>query len=209
MSGQPRSANSRRDAAISSATAMRSTYSVCRIGVERKKPVLPDLYNSVSRSDKADNQRAAEMVDCSRQWHVRHDRDVGGLIAAIGEIDAGRGLRGAAHPQENDIGMLQIFRRLTVVADHAEVERIDPLEIVGVEHVLRAGSRRRVLPEVGFEQRQYWARGQTSTASRTPRSPASSRLERSESTSVKRTIPGAFSISAITRSSCAGVRTSG
>jgi hypothetical protein len=51
--------------------------------------------------------------------------------------------------------MLQIFGRLTVVIDHAEVERIDPLEIVGVKHVLRAGSRRVVLPEVGFEQRQY------------------------------------------------------
>ena len=29
------------------------------------------------------------------------------------------------------------------------------LEIVGVKHVLRAGSRRIVLPEVGLEQRQY------------------------------------------------------
>src|SRR5271168_3852207 len=51
--------------------------------------------------------------------------------------------------------MLQIFGRLTVVIDHAEVERIDPLEIVGVKHVLRAGSRRIVLPEVGLKQRQY------------------------------------------------------
>src|SRR5258707_9150404 len=51
--------------------------------------------------------------------------------------------------------MLQIFGRLTVVIDDAEVERIDSLEIVGVKHVLRAGSRRIILPEVGFEQRQY------------------------------------------------------
>src|SRR5271169_153780 len=51
--------------------------------------------------------------------------------------------------------MLQIFGRLTVVIDHAEVERIDPLEIVGVKHVLRAGSRRIVLPKVGLEQSQY------------------------------------------------------
>ena len=93
----------------------------------------------------------------ARQWHVRHERDVGGLIAAIGKIDAGRGLRCAAHPEQNDVRMVEIFRRLTVIAHHAEIERVDPLEIIGVEHVLRAGARRGVLSEVGFEQRQDWS----------------------------------------------------
>src|SRR5580700_2679479 len=70
-----------------------------RVGVERKKPVLPDLHNSISRSNKPDNQWAAKMVDCSWQWQARHNGDVRSLISTIGEIDAGRGLRSAANPK--------------------------------------------------------------------------------------------------------------
>ena len=40
---------------------------------------------------------------------------------------------------------------------HTEIERIDPLEIIDVEHVLSAGARRGVLSEVGFEQCQDWS----------------------------------------------------
>ena len=97
------------------------------------------------------------MIEGAWQGDVRHERDVGGLIAAIRQIDAGRGLRGAADPEENDIGMVEVLRRLTVIAQHAEIERVDPFEIVGVEHVLGAGSRRRVLSEVGSEQGQDWS----------------------------------------------------
>ena len=81
-----------------------------RVGVERKKPVLPDLHNSVRRGNKSDDQRTAKMVDGAGQGQTRHDGHVGGLISAIGEVDAGWGLRSAAHPKQNDIGMLQILR---------------------------------------------------------------------------------------------------
>src|SRR5271154_25326 len=70
-----------------------------RVGVERKKPVLPDLHNAVSRSNEADNQWAAEMVDCFWQWQTRNNGNVGCLIPTIGEIDAGRGLRRAANSE--------------------------------------------------------------------------------------------------------------
>src|ERR1700733_10985012 len=70
--------------------------------------------------------------------------------------------------------MFQIFWRLTVVIDHAEVERIYPLEIVGVKHVLRAGSRRIVLPEVGLEQRQYGLEDGQARRARSPAPPLKS-----------------------------------
>src|SRR5579863_4844389 len=85
-----------------------------RIGVERQQAVLPDLYDSIRGRDQADNQRPAEMIEGAWQWDVRHEWDVGGLIAAIGQIDAGRGLRGPADAEENDIGMVEVLRRLTV-----------------------------------------------------------------------------------------------
>src|SRR6185437_14885009 len=51
--------------------------------------------------------------------------------------------------------MVKIFRRLAVVIDHAEVERVDPLEIVSVEHVLRTSPWLVILPKVRLEQNQY------------------------------------------------------
>ncbi len=96
------------------------------------------------------------MVDRPRQWHVRHERNIGGLVASIGKIDAGRGLRCAADPNQNYVRIAQIFWGQTIIADHTEIERVNPLEIIRVEHVLSAGARRSVLSEVGFEQCQDW-----------------------------------------------------
>ena len=39
---------------------------------------------------------------------IRHDRHIGGLDAAIGEIDAGRGLGRAADAGQDDIGLIEI-----------------------------------------------------------------------------------------------------
>ena len=35
--------------------------------------------------------------------------------------------------------MVEIFRRLAIVMQHGEIERVDAPEIIGVQHVLRAG----------------------------------------------------------------------
>ena len=76
------------------------------------------------------------------------------LIAAIGEIDAGRGLRGAADADEQNIGIVEILRKMPVVVQHGEVERLDAAEIVGIEHMLAGDRRRRRRAEIGFEHLQ-------------------------------------------------------
>src|SRR5271166_5119804 len=93
-----------------------------------------------------------QIEEPARQCRVRDKRDIGRLVAAVGEIDAGRGLRGAAHADQDNVSSVEVFRQLPVVAHHGEVERVDTLEIVGVEHVLRAGAWRRALSKIGLEK---------------------------------------------------------
>ncbi len=128
-------------------------FGLC-VRVKRQQPVLADLDDPVGRGDQSDNQRVAQIREPAGQWNMRHERDVGGLVAAVGEVDARRRLRRAAHADEHDVGVLEIFRQLAVVAHHREIQGVDALEVVGVQHVLRAGARCRILPQVGFEQVQ-------------------------------------------------------
>src|ERR1700722_17433421 len=72
---------------------------VLRIGVEQKKPFLPDLHNPFGGSNEPDNERAAKMVNSVWQWETRHNWEVGSLVSTIGEINAGRCLRSAANSQ--------------------------------------------------------------------------------------------------------------
>ena len=156
--GQPRSAKSRRDAAISSATAIRSTYSVCESAFSDSRRFLANLHDSFRRCDKTHDQRMTQMRQSARQGNVGHERHICGLVATVRQIDAGWRFGCAADADQNDIRVLQVLRQLAVVAHHAEVERVDALEIVGVEQVLRAGARRRILSKVRFEQGQDWSK---------------------------------------------------
>ena len=81
-----------------------------------------------------------------------HERDVGGLDAAIGEIDGGRRLRGAADAHQDHVGLLEIVRQMPVIVQEREVHGVDALEIFRVEHVLRAGPRRRGRAEIGLSR---------------------------------------------------------
>ena len=86
------------------------------------------------------------------QCSMRHERNVRSLVTSVCEINARGGFGRPAHSHEHDIGMLEVLGQLAVVAHHAKVKRVDPLEIIGVEHVLRASPRRRVLTEIGLNK---------------------------------------------------------
>lgn len=60
------------------------------------------------------------------------------------------------HSDKDNVSMLEVLRQLAVVAHHAEIKRVNSLEIVCIKHVLSAGAGRRVLPEVRLEQGQNW-----------------------------------------------------
>ena len=87
--------------------------------------------------------------------HAEHDRDVGGLDAAIGEIDAGRRLRRPGNADQHDVGLVDLLRQLAVVMLHGEVQRVDAAEIFGVEHMLRADPAAGRRAEIGLEDGQH------------------------------------------------------
>ena len=90
-----------------------------------------------------------------RRRRAVHQRDVRGLDAAIGEIDRGRRLRGAADADEHDIGLVDRLEMLAVVMRKREVQRLDAAEIFGVEHMLRADAAGRARAEIGLQARQH------------------------------------------------------
>ncbi len=91
-------------------------------------------------------------LDRRRQRHARHQRQVGGLEAAIGEVDRGRRLRRPADAEQDHVGLLQIVRQVAVVVGQREVHRVDALEVLGVQHVLGAGPRRGLGAQIGAQQ---------------------------------------------------------
>ena len=90
-------------------------------------------------------------VSASGQLDAGHQRQVGGLVAALGEIDAGRRLGGARDAEDDDVGGVEVLRQLAVVVRHGEVERVDAAEVVGVDDVLAGDDRRLRRAEIGFE----------------------------------------------------------
>ena len=78
------------------------------------------------------------VLERRRRIDQRHQRHVGRAHAAIGEIDAGRRLGGARRADQDDVGILQIVRRLSVVVRQGVVHGVDAVEIAFVELMLAA-----------------------------------------------------------------------
>ena len=97
------------------------------------------LHEPVGALVERDDQRAARIEQLRGRRDAGHDRDIGRLDPAIGEIEAGRRLGRARHPDDDDIGVVEILRRLTVVVAQHELDGVDPREVIGVERMLTAG----------------------------------------------------------------------
>ena len=104
------------------------------------------------RRDETDDQGPARRFQDRRRRHAGDERDVGGLDAAVGEIDRGRRLGGPADAHQHHVGLLEIVRQMPVVVHEREVHGVDALEILRVEHVLRARPGGRGRAEIGLQQ---------------------------------------------------------
>ena len=120
------------------------------VGFEAEQAILPDLHDAFRAGVKPDHERPFELLDAPRHWDVTHQRHISGLHPAIREIDRGRGLGGSRDSHEHDVGFLEPFEMLSVVMEHRVVERIDALEIFGIERVLGADAVRRFGAEIGL-----------------------------------------------------------
>src|SRR5665648_220132 len=117
--------------------------------------VLAHLGDSLRARHQRHHEGAGRLFQLGRQRHAGHERYIGGFKAAIGEIDAGRGLRGAADAENNHVGVVEVLRQMSVVVDHGKVQCLDTAEIIGIAHVLSADHRRRRHAEIGFEHLQH------------------------------------------------------
>ena len=75
--------------------------------------------------------------------------------AAIGKIDRCRRLRRAADADQDDIGFLDVIGKGAIVVSQCEVQRVDPLEIVGVHGVLGTRLADRLHIEEGTEHIEH------------------------------------------------------
>ncbi len=125
--------------------------------VQPEQAILPDLHDALGTGIEADDQGLGQVLDMSRHRDAGHQRHIAGLHAAIGKIDRGGCLRGARHPYQHHIGFLEAFEMLAVVMQHRVVERVDSLEVLGIERVLRADAMRGLGPQVGPQQLQHGA----------------------------------------------------
>ena len=71
-------------------------------------------------------------------WTPRTMREVGHLEPALREERGERRLRGAAHADEDEVGLLEVARLLAVVALHGELDRLDAAEVLVAEREHRA-----------------------------------------------------------------------
>ena len=97
----------------------------------------------------------AKFLDLRRNRDAGHQRHIAGLHAAIGEVDRRRRLRRARDADQHDVGLFEILDMLAVVVQHRVVERVDALEIFGIERVLRAHAVAGLGAEIGLQQRQH------------------------------------------------------
>src|SRR5262245_11315023 len=104
--------------------------------------VLADLRDALGACHEADDKSIGARLELRRQLHAWDERHIGGLVTAIGEIDAGRRLRGAADANQKNVGIVEILRQMAVVMQHGEVESLDAPEIIRIEHVLPSDRRR-------------------------------------------------------------------
>ena len=118
---------------------------------QQHRAIASDLGNALGRGNEAGDERLMRLGQLWRQWQRGHQRQVRGLIAALGKIDAGRRLGRARDAEQNDVGGVQILRQAAVIVGHREVQRVDAAEIVGVEHVLSGDCRRLRCAEIALE----------------------------------------------------------
>ena len=106
------------------------------MGSKPEQAILPDL-SIRSGLAQPNHERPRQLLHVPGELDTRYDRYVAGLYPTVCEIDRGGCLRRPRHPHEDDVRFLQVLEVLPVVMQHRIIERIDALEVIRVERVLR------------------------------------------------------------------------
>ena len=90
-----------------------------------------------------------------RDLNPRHDRYVTGLYAAVCQINRGGRLGRTRYPNEHHISFFQALQMLAVIMQHGVIERIDSLEIISIQGVLRPDTMRCFSSKIGLQKLQH------------------------------------------------------
>jgi hypothetical protein len=85
--------------------------------------------------------------------HTSHDRDVGRLDAPVGQVDACWRLGCPAHPDQDNIGLVQRSKALPVIMGHGEIQRLDAGEVPGIQLMLCAWPVAFLNPQIACKAR--------------------------------------------------------
>src|SRR5262249_59651785 len=116
--------------------------------------ILRDLYDSFRAREQADDEWLCEMLDLCGNRDAGNERDVGRFYPAIGKVNRRRGFRRTRHADQHHLCLLEVLYVLTIVMQHRVIQRIDTLEIFGVQHVLSTDLVRRLSAEIRLKQSQ-------------------------------------------------------
>src|SRR5215510_6494210 len=92
-----------------------------------------------------------------RDHDSRHDRYVAGLYATVRQVNRGGRLGGTRHSDEHYISFFQVLQMLAIIMQHRVVERVDPLEVISVQGVLRPDTVRGFGSKIGLQKLQDWS----------------------------------------------------
>lgn len=122
-------------------------------GVQALQPVATDLHQTVRRHRQAHDQGMLQLGQPLPVFLTRHQGDIGGADAAVGQIDAGWGLGRPADAAQDHVGVLQLIQRaLTVVVGDGEVQGADTVEIAVVQRVLRPDAGRDIGAQIARQR---------------------------------------------------------
>src|SRR5262249_37088895 len=108
------------------------------MGSSSKQPILADLNDTFGTGIETDDQRLLELLDMTGNCNSRNQRYISRFHTPVGKIDRGWRLRCSRHADEHHVCFLQSFEMLAIIMQHRVVKRINALEVLGIENVLRA-----------------------------------------------------------------------
>src|SRR5262249_49320698 len=129
---------------------------IIAMSFQPKQSILAYLNDTLRAGIKSDNQWPCQIFDGSRNCYTRHQRYIAGFNTSIGKIDR-RGRFGCTrNSHKDDVGFFKTFDMLPIIVQHREVERVDTLEILRVQDVLRTGPMNGFGAEIRLEEPQDW-----------------------------------------------------
>src|SRR3546814_14327350 len=106
--------------------------------------LAPHLHKPVEPGRQTDDERPFQRVELGGRRRFGEDRNIRGVVTAIGEIDAGRGFRRARHAGPDDVGLVADFCTDAVGMRDVELDSLYAREVSGVEPNLADRARTRI-----------------------------------------------------------------